>query len=152
MIAPGLTHCFDLEVEVGPAQDLGQYGGGRRRVVPILGGRLVGPQLSGAIQPGGADWQTLRPDGLTLLQARYTVRMDDGQVVGIINTGVRRASPEVAARMAGGEWVDPAQYYFRASPIFEVGEGPYGWLVENLFVSAGERRPDCVNLGVFQVL
>lgn len=149
--APALTHRFDLLIRVGAAQELGQVGGGRRRVIPILGGELLGGGLKGEILPGGADWQTLRPDGVTLLQAKYTVRMDDGQVVGITNTGVRRAAPEVAQRMAAGERVDPSLYYFRASPVFEAGPGRFGWLTENLFVSAGERLPDLVRLKVYQV-
>lgn len=149
--APALTHVFDLRVKVAAAQELGQVGGGRRRVVPITGGDLVGPNLRGEVLPGGADWQTLRADGVTLLQARYTVRMDDGEVVGIINTGVRRASPEVARRLTAGEVVDPSLYYFRATPVFEVGPGRFGWLTDSVFVSAGERLPDLVRLKVYRL-
>jgi len=149
--APSLEWVFDLDVKVGPAQELGEAGGGRRRVIPITGGTLSGPGRNGEVLPGGADWQTLRADGVTLLQARYTVRMADGAVVGVINTGVRRASPEVAKRLAAGEVVDPALYYFRASPVFEVGPGPHGWLTENLFVCAGQRLPDLVRLRVYKV-
>jgi len=149
--APALDWVFDLDVKVGPAQELGEANGGRRRVIPITGGGLKGPGMSGEVLEGGADWQTLRADGVTLLQARYTVRMTDGAVIGIINTGVRRASPEVARRLAAGELVDPAQYYFRASPAFEVGPGPWGWLTETLFVSVGQRLPDLVRLKVYRV-
>ena len=55
--APGLEYVFDLDVQVGPAQELGEYGGGRRRVIPITGGALRGPGLNGVVLPGGADWQ-----------------------------------------------------------------------------------------------
>ena len=148
---PALAHVFDLWVEVGLAQELGEVGGGRRRVIPITGGRLVGPGLTGEVLAGGADWQTIRPDGVTLLQARYTVRMDDGATVGIVNTGVRRADPDVVRRLTAGEDVDPALYYFRATPVFEVGPGRHRWLTESVFVSAGARRPSRVELGVFKV-
>jgi hypothetical protein len=149
--APELTHVFDLSVEVAPPQELGEVGGGRRRVIPITGGRLVGPGLSGEVLPGGADWQTIRPDGVTLLQARYTIRMADGATIGIINTGVRRADPDVVRRLTAGEDVDPSSYYFRAAPVFEAGPGPYLWLTESLFVSTGARRPTRVELSVFKV-
>ena len=148
---PPLTHVFDLRVKVAPAQELGEVGGGRRRVIPIVGGDLTGPGLHGEVLPGGADWPTLRADGVTLLQARYTVRMDDVQVVGIVNTGVRRASPEIARRLTAGEVVDPTLYYFRAAPVFEVGPGSLGWLTASLFVSIGERLPDLVRLKVYRV-
>ncbi|CAN5222074.1 hypothetical protein BH10PSE3_BH10PSE3_06900 [soil metagenome] len=77
--------------------------------------------------------------------------MDDGQTVGVINTGVRRASPDVVRRLTAGEVVDPALYYFRATPVFEVGPGPHGWLTESVFLSLGERLPDRVRLKVFRV-
>ena len=149
--APALSPRFELRVRVGPAQELGEVGGGRRRVVPITGGEVVGERLNGVILPGGADWQTLRADGVTILQARYTLQARDGAVIGVINTGVRTAPAEVARRMAAGELVDPALYYFRASPVFEVGPGPHQWLTERLFVCAGERTPDLVRLTVYEV-
>lgn len=148
---PALDFVFDLDVKVAPAQELGEAGGGRRRVIPITGGTVKGPRMSGVVLAGGADWQTIRADGTTLLQARYTIQAADGQVIGVINTGVRRASPEVVKRMTAGEIVDPSLYYFRASPVFEVGPGPHQWLTENLFVSVGERLPDLVRLKVYKV-
>jgi hypothetical protein len=148
---PALIHVFDLDVRVSPAQELGEVGGGRRRVIPITGGGLTGPDLKGEVLPGGADWQTIRPDGVTLLQARYTIRMSDGATIGIVNTGVRRAAPDLVRRLTAGEDVDPALYYFRATPIFEVGPGPYQWLTESVFISTGARRPDRVELKVFKV-
>jgi hypothetical protein len=147
---PPLVFSFNLDVQVGPAEELGDVGG-RRRVVPITGGRLYGDAAEGVVLPGGADWQTIRADGVTLLQARYTVRMTDGQVVGIVNTGVRRAAPDVVRRLTAGERVDPSLYYFRATPVFEVGPGPHQWLTESIFVSVGERLPDLVRLKVYRV-
>jgi hypothetical protein len=149
--APGLRPVFDLEVVVAPAQELGEVGGGRRRVIPILGGTLVGEGMRGEVRPGGADWQTIRPDGVTLLQARYTVRMETGETIGIVNTGIRRAEPDIVRRLTAGEIVDPSLYYFRAAPVFEVGPGRYQWLTESLFVSVGERLPDKVRLKVYRV-
>ena len=48
---------------------------GERRIVPILGGTVVGPRLSGDILPGGADYQLIRPDGVAEIEARYTLRL-----------------------------------------------------------------------------
>ena len=30
------------------------------------------------VLPGGGDWQTIRDDGVAELEARYTLRTDDG--------------------------------------------------------------------------
>ena len=154
--APTLTPVFDLDVEVAAAQELGDIGGGRRRVIPITGGRLrgLGPHgmaISGVILPGGADWQTLWPSGVTHLTARYTVQMSDGAIVGIVNRGVRRAGPDVALRMAAGEHIDPSLYYFRCAPAFAAGPGPHLWLTEGVFLGSGERHRDRVLIRVFRV-
>ncbi|HEY4028816.1 MAG TPA: DUF3237 domain-containing protein [Caulobacteraceae bacterium] len=149
--APRLSLAFELEARIGPAVEFGEVGGGLKRMVPILGGRVSG-RLEAEVIPGGADWQVIRPTGVTDLWARYALRTADGAAVVVTNTGVRRASAEVSARLAGGERVDPAEYYFRCAPAFETGSPAHRWLTETLFVGVGERWPDCVRLKVFEVL
>jgi hypothetical protein len=112
---------------------------------------VVTGRLEGVVLQGGADWQTIRPTGITELWARYTIRASDGGHIVVTNTGVRRASPEVSARLAAGERVDPSQYYFRAAPVFETGAPAHRWLTESTFVCAAERWPDHVMLRIYEV-
>jgi hypothetical protein len=147
---PPLTFAFELSVLIGPGLEVGDFGGGRKRIVPILGGNVSG-RLSGVVLPGGADWQTIRPSGVTDVWARYTVQADDGAIIVVTNAGVRRASPEVSARLAAGERVAPEAYYFRTAPVFETGAGAHAWLTDSMFVGVAERRPDKVVITVFQV-
>jgi hypothetical protein len=67
-------------VEVADRQDLGEGPLGHRFMVPILGGRFyAGPDfdgLSGTVQPGGADRQLLRVDGIKELDALYEMQSD----------------------------------------------------------------------------
>jgi hypothetical protein len=149
--APRLSLAFTLEAEIGPAVEFGEVGGGLRRMVPILGGRVSG-KLQAEVIPGGADWQTIRPSGVTDLWARYALRAADGAAVLVTNSGLRRASAEVSARLAAGERVDPAEYYFRSSPAFETGSQAHRWLTEAMFVGVGERWPDKVRLKVYEIL
>jgi hypothetical protein len=149
--APRLSLAFELEAEIGPAVEFGQTGGGLRRMVPILGGQVSG-RLQAEVIPGGADWQTIRPGGVTDLWARYALRAADGAAIVVTNSGVRRASAEVSARLAAGERVSPSEYYFRSSPVFETGAEAHRWLTEAMFVGVGERWPDKVRLKVFEVL
>jgi Protein of unknown function (DUF3237) len=148
---PELTQAFEVRVEVAPAQELGGIGGGRRRIIPITGGTFAGARLSGDVLPGGADWQTIFPDGRTEVLARYSLRATDGTVIGVVNRGVRRGPPDVIARLTAGEIVDPSLYYFRSSPVFEVAPGPHAWLLDYVFVGVGVRRPDSVLLQVYAV-
>ena len=149
--APGLSFAFAAFVRIGVPLELGVTAVGRRRVIPITGGHVEGPRLSGAVLPGGADWQVVLPDGTAQLVARYTLQASDGTLISVVNRGVRRGPPEVLQRLAAGEQVDPSLYYFRATPSFEVAAGPHDWLARSVFVATGERYPDLVAIRVFEV-
>ena len=148
---PELDHVFTAFVDVGVPLDLGAVSTGRRRIIPITGGSVSGPRLNGSVVPGGADWQTIRPDGTADLVARYTLRAEDGTLVSVVNAGLRRGTPEVLARLAAGEAVNASEYYFRAAPVFTVAAGPHEWLMDHLFVATGERRAKQVVITVYRL-
>jgi hypothetical protein len=149
---PDLRHVCDIDVEVGPIRDLGATPHGRRRIIPILGGRVRGPRIAADVLQGGADWQYLRADGVLELVARYSMLTSDGVEIAITNRGLRRATPEIMERLSRGEPVDPALVYFRAVPVFEAPAGPYEWLNRSLFVATAARLPAKVQISVFEVM
>ena len=150
--APILEFAFEACVLIGTPLEQGMVGGNRQRIVPITGGHVSGARFSGEILPGGADWQALRPDNVLDVLARYTVRADDGAIVSIVNSGYRRGPADVIARLAAGEEVDPALYYFRTTPRFEVAaDSRHAWLGESVFVCSAARFPDRVILRFFAV-
>ena len=150
-MTPSLTHIADIMVEVAAPILLGPCPVGERRVVPILGGRIAGPRLSGTVLPGGADTQLIRGDGVAEIVARYLLRLDDGTLVGVANRGLRHAAPDDMARLLRGEPVDPARVYFRTAPVFETSAPGQAWLNRTLFVGLGERQPGTVHIKVFSV-
>src|SRR5690349_4789134 len=121
---PALEHVGDLTVLVSSPIEIGDTGAGLRRVIPITGGTLSGPRLAGKVLAGGADFQRVGRDGVAELDARYALELDDGTRVFVTNRAMRRASPEITARLVRGEIVDPALVYFRCAPSFEVQPGP----------------------------
>jgi len=145
-------YVFTLVIEVGAPIVAGDFGYGLRRVIPILGGTVHGDGITGRILPGGADFQVIRPDGFTELEAKYAFELDGGAVVYIENIGIRFGPKQALDRIARGEAVDPALIYFRSVPRFETGAPAYRWLMQNLFVGVGARYPDRVELDVHQVL
>jgi Protein of unknown function (DUF3237) len=147
----GLQFAFTAKIKVDPTVEFKGVEGVRRHI-PITGGSIEGPRLTGAVLGGGADWQRIRANGITDLVARYAFRATDGTVIGVVNSGIRRAPPAILARLRAGEILDPSLYYFRAAPVFDVGPGPHEWLTESLFVSVGARYPDEVRLAFYQVL
>jgi len=153
-MAPALQtrYVLSLAIKVGAPIVAGDFGYGVRRIVPILGGDVRGEGIKGSIFPCGADFQTIRPNGLTELQAKYAFEMDDGAIVYIQNIGIRFGPKELLDRIAKGEIVDPALIYFRSVPKFETGAEKYRWLMQNLFIGVGARHPDRVEIDVHQVL
>jgi hypothetical protein len=145
-------YVFSLSIKVGTPSVAGDLGYGIRRVIPVLDGTVQGEGIKGTIHSGGADFQIIRPDGFTELEAKYTFELDDGAVVYIENIGVRFGPKEALDRIARGEAVDPALIYFRSVPKFETGHPSYRWLMQNLFIGVGARHPDRVELAVHQVL
>jgi hypothetical protein len=147
-----LRHLCDLEITLGTPLELGHAARGRRRVIPITGGAVSGERLRGDVLPGGADWQTIFPDGTAELEARYTLRLDDGALIDVINRGFRHGPPEVLDALARGETVDPRRYYMRTTPSFETGDPRYAWLNRTIFVGSGARLAQAVRLSFFEVL
>ncbi len=150
-MTPRLTHTAAINIRVGDPITIGETGEGLRRVVPILGGTIAGPRISGTILPAGADYQVIRAGGYTMLDARYAARLDDGAMIYIVNIGVRFGSPEIMARITRGEPVDPAEVYFRTTPRFETASPAWQWLTRPLFLATGARHPDRVEINVFEV-
>ena len=146
-----LQPLLHAEITLAPAQELGAAPLGRRRIIPITGGRFHGERLSGRVLPGGADWQIVRGDGVAQLEARYTLETEDGALIYVHNVGLRHGPAEVLAKIAAGEPVDPALYYMRATPSFETGAAKYLWLNKLVCVATGARLKDAVELDVYEV-
>jgi len=147
-----LEHVADLVVTVAPAIEIGATPAGLRRLIPITGGEVRGPKLRGRVLPFGADFQTMRADGVTELEARYAIETEDRGMIYIRNIGLRHGLPEAMEKLKRGEAVDPKLIYFRTSPRFETAAKNYLWLNRYVFVAEGARRPEHVELTVYQVL
>lgn len=146
-----LTHIASLTVFVGDPIEVGGTPAGFRRVIPIIGGEVRGPQLHGRVLPGGADFQILRADGVAELEARYVIEAPGGAWIYVENRGLRHGPPEAMERLRRGEPVDPSLIYFRSTPRFETGDESHRWLTKYMFTASGIRRPDRVELEVYQV-
>jgi hypothetical protein len=151
LIQPSLELVFALHAELGELVVIGDTPEGLRRMIPILGGTFAGPSLKGTVQPGGADWQFVRPDGVTVAEATYLLRTSDGVLLQVRNRGFRHGPVEVMRRLTAGEDVDPSDYYFRTTPTFLVAPGPYDWLNRDVFVATGARHARAIELEFYRV-
>jgi hypothetical protein len=152
MIIPTLELAFSAEGILGAPIAIGPTHEGPRRIIPILDGYFEGPNIKGTFLPvGGADWQYMRADGVTQAEATYAIKTDDGVVIQVQNFGLRHGPEAVMKRLAAGEDVDPAEYYFRTNPRFKAPDGKYDWLNKKIFVASGARYSNSIKIWFFAV-
>lgn len=148
---PPLTHVCDYTVDLAPLMPMGAGRGGDRRIIPIIGGQVTGPRLTGRLLHLGADWQTVFADGLAELDTRYAMETDDGALIEIVNYGYRHGPADVMAALAQGADVSPDAYYMRTHARLETGDARYAWVNRTLFVGTGARFPTAVRMTLYAI-
>ncbi|NVK41115.1 MAG: DUF3237 domain-containing protein [Oceanospirillaceae bacterium] len=148
---PSLKRFARLEAQIDNPQEVGMTQHGQRRLIPILGGHVAGDGWEGRVLPGGADYQLIVTPRMAELDARYTIETDAGDYIFVQNRAIRVADSDTTERLLRGESVDPSQVYFRCSPSFETASPSLKWICERLFIGTGIRRPDTVELELFEV-
>lgn len=146
---PTLVHACTLMVELGPIRQMGAGRAGQRRIIPIIGGTVTGPELQGRILNVGADWQTIFNGGVAELDTRYAMETHDGATIEIINYGYRHGPKEVIEAIGRGEKVDPHSYYMRTHARLETGDPRYDWVNKTLFVGTGARNENSVQVELY---
>jgi hypothetical protein len=115
-------------VGIGSSLSVGQAKHGSRNIIPITGGTFTG-DVSGDVIPGGADFQLTPTGGSFQLEARYTLRAQDGTLISVRNCGG-----------VGG-----------TAPYFEtLAIGPHAFLNEQAFVGTIGISIGSVIISVFQ--
>jgi hypothetical protein len=140
---PELTYLATFRIKVGSIHQVTPPGEATRRIIPILGGTLEGPELTAEILPYGADFQTQRSPGGTELDARY---------MAATNLAVRAGSPEDIAALASGNKVPAERIYFRCSPRISTDAPRLAHLNDKVLIGSGRREPDAVIIDVWTVL
>ncbi|WP_263263193.1 DUF3237 domain-containing protein [Pseudomonas sp. RIT-PI-S] len=128
---------MQIDVQLGPQEDMGAGDDGHRVNYPIIGGTFVGKGMSGSVIPGGADMSVERSDKTTLIDALYRLKTSDGQVIIIHNAGIWRLSEAGQAKKDKGlglKDLADGDVYCRTIPSFKTQPGQYDWLGDNIFV------------------
>lgn len=149
--APGLEWHCRITARVAPVVSLGDIPSGERRYVPIVGGSVEGPALSGEVLAGGVDWQLLRSDGTLEIEAHYVLRAADGALIEVRSNGYRHGPAAVMERMARGEPVAPHEYYFRTAITFQTGSPAWSHLNSVLAIGRGMRESGAAVIDVYLV-
>ena len=146
-------HLFTAKFNVATPTILENTPQGTRIIAGINGGSFEGPRLRGRVAaPPGGDWILIRNDGAWQMDVRLTLITDDDHHIFMSYRGIRHGDPKVLDRLAKGEPVDPSEYYFRNTPVFETGSEKYSWLNRIVAVSTGHRFPDGPVYKVYEIL
>lgn len=110
-----------LQVQCEKAMEVKNDGSGFLRVIPIVGGTFEG-KINGTIISGGADWNTTRENDVSHVFAKYLLKTEDGEFIGIENEG------KIC-------WSEGA--LIKTSPRFQVdAAGKYAWLNSGVYVGS----------------
>ncbi|MDB5977658.1 MAG: hypothetical protein JWR07_4418 [Nevskia sp.] len=126
MLAHQTEHLFTYRVDIAPPEVVGPCPGDVRFNFPLTGGEVWGPRLSGKVRPGGADFATLRTDGVIILDVRGLLESNDGALIDIAYSGVLDLGPEGYANFLKG--IMPKELPIRAAPRFRTAHPAYQWL------------------------
>lgn len=142
----------ELRLEFAASYILGRTPLGERRFDRFDSGHLRGPRIDALVLPGTSDCLLGGGDGAFRPDVRVMLRCDDGDHVLLTYQGVRHGPPEVMARFARQEPVEPGSYYLRALMRFETASPRYDWLNRIVAVGIGRREPRATSYDIFEVL
>jgi hypothetical protein len=137
---PRLTHLFTMRATLAAGLDSGDGPLGRRTLNAVAKGEFRGERLRGEINPGTGDWMLTR-NKVRVVDARVVLRTDDDALIHM-SYGGRIMFPDgldgALRDPSSRHLIDPGQYYFRTTPVFETGAPEYAWL--NGIVAVGSGR------------
>lgn len=152
---PKLEFVYECDATLSDALPFGRTLDGTRRVIPITGGRVAGPQVRGQLIAGGFDWNLSRSDGASMVDASYYMRTDDGVIIRITNRGVGGPPAATSRGRTGRADAATETFLMFTTPSFETPVGQYDWLTRSTFVGTLGVRPDtrgAVLIRVFRVV
>lgn len=131
-----MEHIFSYNILLDPNMEvIGPTPEGLRINVYIQEGQVSGAKINGKIRPVGADWLTVRQDGVGIMNVRATIETDDGALIYVEYSGVIDFGEDGYTQFLSGKPAENVQ--IRAAPRYTTAHPDYLWL----------NRLQCVNIG-----
>lgn len=119
-----------------PPEIIGPVPEGIRATFYITGGDVDGPKIKGHLRHAGADWFTMRTDGIGVLDVRTTIETSDGALIYLSYLGYGDMGADGYDKFLRGEL--PKTMSLRTSPQFRTAHPAYLWLQRLMCVGVGE--------------
>jgi hypothetical protein len=134
-----LEHLFSYTVTLDQPEVIGPVSEGIRVNLHITGGELTGPKVHGKVRPVGADWLTIRTDGVGILDVRATIETQEEALIYSSYTGVGDLGEDGYDQFLQGD--PPPIVPLRVVPRCLTAHPDYQWL----------NRLQCLGVGEFDV-
>jgi hypothetical protein len=119
-----------------PPEIIGPVPEGIRATFYITGGDVDGPKIKGRLRHAGADWFTMRSDGIGVLDVRTTIETIDGALIYMSYPGYGDMGADGYDRFLRGDL--PKKLSLRTSPQFRTAHPDYLWMQRLMCVGVGE--------------
>jgi len=130
-----MEHIFSYTAGLQPPQIIGPVPEGIRANWYITGGEVSGPKLRGRLRAEGADFFTLRPDGIAVVDVRTVIETHDGALIYVFYEGIGDLGIDGYDNLLRGEL--PPSLPLTTSPHMRCAHPDYQWV----------QRLHCVGVG-----
>jgi Protein of unknown function (DUF3237) len=143
-------HPFDLEhlttfsVFLREPEIIGQTPEGLRVNWWLKSGSFDGPRLRGIVRPEGADWMTIRQDGIGIMEVRATIETHDGALIISSYSGLFDLGEDGYENFLVGKY--PKAPEARTVPRYLTADPRYKWLNRLQCMGAGAVDMDKLNV------
>lgn len=137
-----MEHVTSYRATLAEPEVIGPVAEGLRLNMYVTGGQAEGPKIKGKILPVGADWLTVRMDGVGILDVRGTLQTDDGALIYTYYTGIADMGPDGYQNFLNGSPPPPDGIDLRIRPSYQTSHPDYLWLNRGFFVGVGKAFMD----------
>lgn len=138
MLKYSMEHVFSYKATLQDPVVVSGPDGDIRVNFYVSGGEVWGPKLKGKVLPIGADWLTLRKDGVCVLDVRAALESDDEAHIDVSYKGILDLGPDGHADFLKGKVPEIVQ--IRAAPFLRTAHPGYQWINREQFINVGEAR------------
>jgi len=132
-----LEHLFSYNATLASEPEvIGPIPEGLRMIYYVTGGEVSGPKVKGKLRPVGADWFTLRTDGVGILDVRATIETEDGALIYVTYRGMTDIGEGWYEKILQGE-APPTSLPIHTAPVCHSAHPDYLWL----------NRVHCLGIG-----
>ncbi|SFF67895.1 Protein of unknown function [Fontimonas thermophila] len=137
-------HWFSFAATLAPPEVIGPVAEGIRVNFWLTGGEARGPRIHGKLRAEGADFFTLRTDGVGVLSVRTVIETHDGALIDLAYEGLSDLGRDAYARFLAGDL--PQRLELRMQPRLRSAHPAYADLARRLYVGVGVGQIDALSV------